>query len=87
MKITVQRTDPAMGMPDTHKPGLLSHEDFDNWTAVFDSLRQRGIPLTAAHEVEFRAHPTTDFRWNEFIQVAASAYMCNVQYLVKVSAE
>lgn len=85
MKITVKRSDPMAGIPDSHAQGVLSHEEFDSWNGVFDSLRKRNIPLTDAHEAEFRAHPMTDFQWPEFIQVAGSAYMCNVQYVVQVS--
>ena len=83
MSIQIKRIDPMAGIPDSHEPGILSMETFDNWEAAFDSLRARGIPLTPDHENEFRAHPETQFQWGEFINAGLSAYSCRVQYDVR----
>jgi len=83
MSVQITRIDPMAGIPDSHEPGVLSMETFDNWEAAFDSLRARGIPLTEGHEEEFRSHPDTQFQWNEFINAGTCAHMCHVNYDVR----
>lgn len=83
MSVRITRIDPLAGIPDSHKPGVLSIEKFADWGAAFDSLRARGIPLTADHEEEFRSHADTQFPWNELINAGMSAYSCRVQYDVR----
>jgi len=75
--IEVSRTDSLAG-------SRLSSELFATWEAAFESLRTRGIPLTSDHEIEFRAHPDTQFSNEEFLNNGSAAYSCNVQYDVRV---
>ena len=84
MKVQITRTDPTAGIPDSHDPGVISVETFETWELVFDALRAYKVPLTADHEVEFRAHPDTQFSRDEFINAGHSAYMCRVHYDVRV---
>lgn len=83
MSIQITRIDPLAGIPDSHEIGMLSQEMFIDWDAAFDSLRDRGIPLTGEHETEFRTHGDTQFQWDEFINAGTSAYSCRVQYDVR----
>lgn len=84
MTIKITRIDPLAGIPDTHKPGIISVEKFDAWESAFASLRARGIPLTPEHEREFRANDDTQFQWREWIQAPDGTYIGAVNYDVRV---
>lgn len=85
--IIITRADPTAGMPDHHRPLILSEEHFDDWPAAIASLKGRGIPLTEDQCREIEGAPDTQFAWPEFIQVADVAYNCNVNYDIRVSAD
>lgn len=84
MAIQITRTDPLANVcTDSHAPGLLSVERFDDMSTALASLRTRGIPLTDAHAEQFRAHPATQFAWTEFIGGGDVAYQVRVSYDVR----
>jgi len=85
MKIGITREDLLANVgTDSHEPGILSVETCNSWDDAFASLRKRGIPITAEHEQDFISHGSTQFQWNEMVNTGVSAYLCAVQYDVRV---
>lgn len=84
MAIQITRADPLANVcTDSHAPGILSVERFENLNAALASLRARGIPLTDAQAEQFRAHPDTQFSWTEFVHGGQVAYQARVAYDVR----
>jgi len=81
MTVTITRCDPLANVAgDTTAPGVLSVERFPDLPAALASLRARGIPITAEHEVQFAAHTDTQFTWQEMVQAPGAVYMARVVY-------
>jgi hypothetical protein len=86
MKIMITRYDMLAHVgSDNHKPGVLSTESYDDWESAFASLRARGVKIEDEHEKQFMRNSETQFFWNEFVNAGLVAYMCRVNYEVKVT--
>lgn len=83
MTVQITRRDPLAGIPHCHADGVLSIEQFETWEEAVASLQARDIPVTEEHAREFRAHPDTQFTWDEFINAGATAYSCRVHYDIR----
>lgn len=85
MTITITRTDPLAGIPDSRDGGVLTVDTVDDWQHAFTFLRDYGVPITQEHEAEFRAHSDTQFQRWEMVNAGVAVYLCNVNYDVSVA--
>lgn len=92
MKITITRSDPLGGIPDTNQHGrVLSVEHASSWIETVTVLKKHGISNLLPHQLaEFHAESpgeTITFQHREFINFVNSAASVNVNYVIDALAQ